>query len=154
VIGVQNRGGQQRRPTLTTSFDAPTAPREVTTMPNPTRDDTVDERSTLAEALRAERSRASEVGEALADEVGAIIDSADLANTDDEHDPDGATNAFERAQAAALLEQTRSRVRDLDAALARLDGGTYGVCTVCHQSIGTERLDALPATTTCIGCAS
>ncbi|MGZ4681341.1 MAG: TraR/DksA family transcriptional regulator [Acidimicrobiales bacterium] len=106
------------------------------------------------EAILSERNRAAELTEALAEGLGDIILSGDLANIDDEHDPDGATNAFERAQATALLEQSRTRVRELDAALDRLAAGTYGTCVGCGADIGAERLEALPATETCVRCAS
>jgi DnaK suppressor protein len=41
----------------------------------------------------------------------------------------------------------------IDAAIRRLDDGTFGTCTICGLAISPERLDALPATSTCITCA-
>ncbi|MCA1655416.1 MAG: TraR/DksA C4-type zinc finger protein, partial [Pseudonocardiaceae bacterium] len=57
------------------------------------------------------------------------------------------------AQVAGLLEQSRAELRALDSATERLAAGTYGTCTRCGRPIAPERLDALPATTTCIQCA-
>ena len=74
--------------------------------------------------------------------------------TDDEHDAEGATIAFERAQAMALLEETRIQVEALDTALARVEHGSYGVCESCGQDIAPERLAARPSATLCITCAS
>ena len=74
-------------------------------------------------------------------------------NADDEHDPEGATIAFERSQIGALARQARSRLDEIDAALARVAAGTYGVCESCGLPIGEERLAARPAARTCIRCA-
>lgn len=41
---------------------------------------------------------------------------------------------------------------EIEAALARLDDGTYGKCVACGEEISTERLDALPAAARCIDC--
>ena len=81
-------------------------------------------------------------------------EAASGAGTDDEHDPEGATLAFERQHAAALLEAAREQVAALDDALRRLAEGRYGVCDRCGQPIGAERLAARPAAVTCVRCAA
>jgi RNA polymerase-binding transcription factor DksA len=53
----------------------------------------------------------------------------------------------------ALDADGRTRVRQLQAALARMDAGTYGTCVRCHGPIAAGRLEALPEITTCIDCA-
>ncbi len=73
---------------------------------------------------------------------------------DDEHDPEGATVAFERAQVAALLRQARNHLTALDLALERLGDHTYGTCAMCEQAIPMERLEAQPTARTCVGCAA
>lgn len=108
----------------------------------------------VAERLERERARTSDQIKTLSRAVGEIIESSAGVATDDEHDPEGQTIAFERAQAAALLEQARARLEDLDAAAMRLSDGTYGICERCQQPIAPERLDARPAARTCISCAS
>ena len=51
-----------------------------------------------------------------------------------------------------LLEE-RARVQEaIDAALGRIESGTFGICQTCDQPIDPERLDALPHTTQCIEC--
>ncbi len=86
-------------------------------------------------------------------ELDDVLASASSTTGDDEHDPEGATIGFERAQAQALLDRAVARVAELDAALARAAGGSYGVCVVCGAPIGAERLAARPGTDRCISCA-
>ncbi|PZG23334.1 TraR/DksA family transcriptional regulator [Nonomuraea aridisoli] len=81
-----------------------------------------------------------------------IVASAALVATDDEHDPDGATIAFERAHVQALLDQARTHLDDLDHALERLSRGAYGICDRCGGPIPIERLRARPVATTCVRC--
>jgi RNA polymerase-binding transcription factor DksA len=83
-----------------------------------------------------------------------IVAAARDANADDEHDPEGATIAFEREQLAALLAQARRRVEDVRAALERTQAGAYGRCETCAAPIGEARLEARPTARTCIACAS
>ena len=104
--------------------------------------------------LVAERVAAAGRAEALRRDMEAIVESAKGGATDDEHDVEGVAVAFERAQAMALLEETRGQVETRDLALARLAAGTYGRCESCGEPIAPERLAARPAATTCIRCAS
>ena len=89
----------------------------------------------------------------LAANLAGIIAAATSVATDDEHDPEGTTIAYERAQASALLDDARARVRAAEEALARLAAGEYGRCGSCGEPIAAERLAARPAATTCISCA-
>jgi DnaK suppressor protein len=107
-----------------------------------------------SEALAADRADTVARLAALTREFDGIVESAALGATDDEHDPEGATIAFERAQVASLLEQARSHLADLDEAIRRVEAGTYGRCDDCGQPITAERLAARPAARTCIGCAA
>jgi RNA polymerase-binding protein DksA len=75
-------------------------------------------------------------------------------NADDEHDPEGATIAFERSQIEALVRQAGHQLEEIDAALTRLDAGTYGICEVCGAAVGENRLEARPAARVCISCAA
>ena len=105
-------------------------------------------------ALDAERAETLARITALGREFDGIVDSTALVATDDEHDPEGATIAFERAQLAALLEAAQAHLGDLDEALARLREGRYGTCENCGRPIGAGRLAARPAARTCIACAT
>lgn len=82
--------------------------------------------------------------------VAASADS----NADDEHDPEGATIAFERQQVVALLEQVRRTRADVERALAMHESGHDGACEGCGAPIGAERLEARPTARTCISCAA
>jgi RNA polymerase-binding protein DksA len=108
----------------------------------------------LAELLRAERTLATQRIAAQEREFAQLSEAASAAGTDDEHDPEGATLAFERQHAAALRDAARERLAAIEAAVRRLEAGRYGSCERCGQPIGDARLAARPAAVTCIGCAS
>jgi DnaK suppressor protein len=103
----------------------------------------------LDEAL-AENARL--IDQLQRDHERIVAASAD-SNADDEHDPEGATIAFEREQLTALLGRARHTQGELVAAQERLRLGTYGSCAGCDGSIAAARLQALPAVRTCIDCA-
>jgi RNA polymerase-binding transcription factor DksA len=103
--------------------------------------------------LLAEAAAAAAQVEALTREFDGVVAASRQSNADDEHDPEGATIAFERQQVAALLASARQRLADVEAAVARREAGDYGVCEVCGRPIAAERLAARPAARTCIDCA-
>jgi DnaK suppressor protein len=107
----------------------------------------------VIDPLAAERAAVLAQIAALTGEFDAVVAASQSSNADDEHDPEGATIAFERQQVAALLAVARQRLADVDAALARRDAGTYGRCERCGRPIAAERLAARPAARTCIDCA-
>ena len=90
----------------------------------------------------------------LTDDFDGVVAASRDSNADDEHDPEGATIAFERSQLAALVLQAQGHLAEIEAAIDRLDAGVYGVCENCRQSIATDRLDARPVARTCIECES
>jgi DnaK suppressor protein len=90
----------------------------------------------------------------LAGSFDDIVEATSGVATDDEHDPEGHTIAWERQQIAALLDETKITLTAIDAAEQRLVDGLYGTCTICGGEIAAERLDALPATPTCVTCAT
>lgn len=83
-------------------------------------------------------------------DVAGIVAAREGSNVDDEHDPEGATIAFERSQADHAADSARRRLAAVEAALRRVDDGTYGVCEVCGEPIAEGRLEALPAATRCV----
>ncbi|MCX6401105.1 MAG: TraR/DksA C4-type zinc finger protein [Propionibacteriales bacterium] len=107
------------------------------------------DRERLEEKLRSARARLARLTDDFDDVVAASRDT----NADDEHDPEGATIAFERSQLSAVIQQTRVQVTEARAALIRWDSGDYGVCERCGQPIGAERLEARPTASQCIACA-
>ena len=110
--------------------------------------------ATARELLLAAHARARQRVAALEREFAGLAEAASSAGTDDEHDPEGATLAFERQHAAALLEAAREQVAAVDAALRRLAAGRYGRCDRCGRPIGDDRLAARPAALTCVRCAA
>lgn len=105
-------------------------------------------------ALEAERTiTLARIG-AMSAEFEEIVAGSVDSNADDEHDPEGSTIAFERAKTAALLQEARANLEELDLAGRRLDAGDYWTCVRCGRPIAAARLVARPATRTCISCAS
>lgn len=73
------------------------------------------------------------------------------------HSADSAEQAQERENddvMRALLLEAEQSLQQVDSAIKRYHAGHYGVCTGCGEAIGAERLQALPATETCISCAA
>jgi DnaK suppressor protein len=107
-----------------------------------------------AASLNDVRERTAQRVAELLDVFDAIVASSDAANLDDEHDPEGATVGFERAQLSSMVERARTQLAEINEALDRLRRGSYGVCEQCGREIPGERLGAQPATRTCVACAS
>ncbi len=105
-------------------------------------------------SLEAEREQTLERLASLTGDYDAVIEASRDTNADDEHDPEGATIAFERSQVGALVRQARQGLQEIDAALRRLEAGTYGVCEGCGGAIGEGRLEARPVARSCIRCAA
>ncbi|PZE58479.1 molecular chaperone DnaK [Curtobacterium sp. MCPF17_001] len=101
-------------------------------------------------ALQAERARASKLLVDVELSMQDVSDARDGANTDDEHDPEGSTLAWERGSLGAVRDDARRRVEQVDAALGRLDAGTYGSCAVGGEPIPEARLAAVPWAATCV----
>lgn len=106
-----------------------------------------------ADVLLAARAGALTQIADLTRDLEQMMAASESSNADDEHDPEGATIAFERAQSGALLAQAHRRLADIEHALERLNNGEYGRCSGCGGPIGAERLAARPASRTCFSCA-
>jgi DnaK suppressor protein len=104
--------------------------------------------------LEEERARKMALLPALRADIASANSARQDSNVDDEHDPEGATIAFELSQASALLQQSSDGLDQVEAALARIADGTYGTCAVCGEAIAEGRLEARPWTPFCIGHAS
>jgi DnaK suppressor protein len=63
---------------------------------------------------------------------------------------DAGSFTFERERELSLVGNLRDLIDKVEAALARIDDGSYGRCEACDQPIQPERLDALPYTTLCL----
>jgi RNA polymerase-binding transcription factor DksA len=115
---------------------------------------TPSERESVRERLVAERSATMAQIAALGRDFDAIVEARALVAVDDEHDPEGASTAFERQHVAALLTQARDHLDKLALALERLEQGDYGRCEGCGKQIPAERLEVRPAASTCVVCAT
>ncbi|GGC00622.1 TraR/DksA family transcriptional regulator [Cellulomonas carbonis] len=105
-------------------------------------------------ALDERRSEAARRLASLTGRFDEVVQAAAGSNVDDEHDPEGATIAFERSQIGALVHQATTELEEVAAARERLDAGAYGLCERCGTSIPAERLRARPTARTCVGCAT
>ena len=70
----------------------------------------------------------------------------------DSHLADSASDTLEREMELTIEDNADHLLASIDAALARIDNGTYGVCEACGNRISEERLEALPYATKCIDC--
>jgi DnaK suppressor protein len=66
---------------------------------------------------------------------------------------DGTTEAVDRLNTVGAAQELAAMLADVERALAKLDGGTYGVCDSCGSTIAGERLEARPWSVLCVRCA-
>jgi RNA polymerase-binding protein DksA len=86
------------------------------------------------------------------DHQGTISDETGEDAVYDNHLADTATETYDRELDYTLEENSEHVLADIDAALKRIDDGTYGVCTNKGEQIPVERLEARPWATLCIDC--
>ncbi len=106
----------------------------------------------VREALLAERQLALQRLAALTSDFDEVVAASRDTNADDEHDPEGATIAFERSQVSAIVLLVEGHLAEVEAAIGRLDTGDYGACETCGDPIAKARLEARPTARTCVGC--
>lgn len=101
------------------------------------------------ERLQAEQARVGALVQGLRTELGSEggDDSSELADYD-QHPADSASDTFEREKDLSILEQLEAELAELQAALDRIDNGTYGIDEVTGEPIDPERLEALPTART------
>jgi RNA polymerase-binding transcription factor DksA len=102
------------------------------------------------ERLFQERATVSDRLQRLERDMSELLAASRDANADDEHDPEGQTIGYERAQLSAMIRLARTHQEELNAAEARVAAGTYGICEVCGQPVGAERLEGKPTARTCV----
>lgn len=91
----------------------------------------------------------------LADTEGVRRDAADVVDLDQAR-IGRATRADamqDQAMARATQARAEERIKRIDAALARIENGTYGECVSCGEPIDPRRLEADPAAASCLACA-
>jgi DnaK suppressor protein len=105
--------------------------------------DTQDARQSLEQMLR-ELDASSAILEAEGAGTGTEISHAD------QHPGDVAGEFTDADQQNALLENSADQRAQVEAALARLEAGTYGVCVDCGQPIPDARLEVRPEAARCV----
>jgi len=95
-------------------------------------------------ALLAERSRLREELASTIEAPGQMTYGSQAA---------AATHVFEQQRDLALRDRASQQLKLTEAALARLDAGTFGACVRCGKPIAKDRLAALPWAEHCIDCA-
>ena len=98
-----------------------------------------------AAALRERVERHGSEAAALRRQLGAEV-------TDDEHDPEGTTLSAGWSMLEGTRRQEAAELAEVDAALTRLDDGSYGICERCGQPIPAERLHVRPTARRCVPC--
>jgi RNA polymerase-binding protein DksA len=96
--------------------------------------------------LQEERARVAEAIDHLKREnPGSLADeTGELNPGSDQHPGDVATELYDRELEYSLGDSEESLLARIDAALARIDEGTYGTCVRCGKEIPAERLEARP----------
>ena len=105
---------------------------------------------TPQELLAAERRSTEDRLARLREDYTGVVDATRDANSDDEHDPEGQTIAYERSRTGALVRQAEQHLAEIDAASERLAAGTYGTCEICGAMIAPARLEVRPTARTCV----
>lgn len=105
------------------------------------------------EKLEAERDRLLRLRDGVSDEDSA--DDSGRAESDelsvvDQHPADVGSEVFERQKDDSIVQQFDSELVEIEAALGRVEEGSYGTCETCGRPIGRERLDAIPQARYCV----
>jgi DnaK suppressor protein len=102
------------------------------------------------ELLENERSRLEHARQAV-HHVGSLLEeTGDLAIGLGDHIADSASETYMRELDEGLEENAGHLLVEIEAALGRIDDGTYGTCASCGKPIAAERLEAVPYATLCI----
>jgi RNA polymerase-binding protein DksA len=102
--------------------------------------------------LLDERQRVKEALTYLHEENPGSLEDETQEILSDNHLGDMASVTFDRELDYSLEENEERLLAAIDAALGRIEEGTFGTCRTCGGPIGDERLEALPYTTQCIDC--
>ncbi len=100
--------------------------------------------------LVEERERVAGAIESVQHTESLDDETEEVSGTLDNHPADTATATVDREIDATLDENSSRLLEQIDAALARIEDGTYGTCTACGREIPEERLEASPWAALCI----
>jgi RNA polymerase-binding protein DksA len=108
--------------------------------------------SAARERLIAERDRVVAEMQTWQDDLSHSLEESTDEDGNDSHLADSASETVEREIEQTLEDNAEHLLASIDAALGRIEQGTYGACERCSGRISEERLDALPYATKCIEC--
>jgi RNA polymerase-binding transcription factor DksA len=101
------------------------------------------------ERLEAEKTRVSGLISELKTDVDGENESDDSElSSYDQHPADSATDTFEREKDLGILDDLEVELAEIEAAIERIDNGTYGIDEVTGQPIDPARLEAVPVART------
>jgi DnaK suppressor protein len=83
--------------------------------------------------------------------IAASGEGLGFANQSKLTDDDGAADAAAEMDVAMVIRES-AELQNIEAALARIAGGSYGVCAGCDGEISRARLKAYPMATRCLPC--
>lgn len=107
----------------------------------------------LKQTLLQERERVQAALDNIHDDhPGTISDETGEDAVYDNHLADTATETYDRELDYTLEDNSEHVLAEIEAALERIDAGTFGRCRRCGEAIDEARLEALPWATKCIGC--
>jgi DnaK suppressor protein len=102
------------------------------------------------ELLERERSRLQHARQAVHHDGSLLEETGDLAIGSGDHLADSASETYLRELDGGLEENAEHLLAEIDAALGRIEHGTYGLCVTCGKPIASERLEAIPYAARCI----
>lgn len=97
-------------------------------------------------------SYVADVARSTATALELTEDGASQDMADEDGFGEGDTLNVERDRLLVVASEAKERVVEIDAALGRVDAGTYGVCGACGKPIAHARLEVVPEATLCVNC--
>jgi RNA polymerase-binding transcription factor DksA len=99
--------------------------------------------------LEEEKARVAGLIREQHTEIDGEVESDDAELSDyDQHPADSATDTFEREKDLGILDDLEAELAEIEAAIERIENGTYGVDEVTGEPIDPARLDAIPVART------
>lgn len=103
--------------------------------------------------LEQEKERLLRLRDGIHEETGSDEpESSELQELSvvDQHPADIGSEVFEREKDLSIADRFDTELEDIEAALAKIEDGTYGMCEACHKPIGDLRLEAIPHARFCV----
>ena len=104
------------------------------------------------ELLARREAYLADVARSTATALELTEDGANQDSADEDGFGEGDTLNVERDRLLVVASEAKERVAEIDAALARVEAGTYGVCGSCGKPIAKARLEVVPEAALCVNC--